>query len=48
MGICIMEPNSVLAPVLGAQGQFELLGKEGMVRMGYLETSTLNVARRRN
>jgi hypothetical protein len=48
MSICVMEPNSVLAPVLGAQDQFELLGKEGMVRMDYPETSTRNVAQRRN
>lgn len=48
MNICVMEPNPVLALVLGTQDQFELLGKEGMVRIGYPETSTRNVAQRRN
>jgi hypothetical protein len=48
MSVCVMEPNPVLTPVLGTHDRFELLGKEGMVRMGYPETSTRNVAQRRN
>ena len=43
-----MEPNPVLTPVLGAKDQFEFLAEEGMIRMGYPETSALIVASRRN
>ncbi len=43
-----MEPNPVLTPVLGAKDQFELLAGQGMIRMGYPETSALIVASRRN
>jgi hypothetical protein len=44
----VMEPYPVLTPVLGAKDQFKFLTEEGMVRMGYPETSALNVVNRRS
>jgi hypothetical protein len=44
----VVKPNPVLAPVLSAQRQFKFLAEQGMIRMGYSETSALIVANRRN
>ena len=43
-----MQPNPVLTPVLGAKDQFEFLAEQGMIRMGYPETSALIIASRRS
>jgi len=45
--LIVVKPNPVLAPVLTECHRFELALKQRMVRMGYLETSTFNVAMRR-
>lgn len=45
--LIVVKPNPVLAPVLTECHRFELPLKQRMVRMGYSETSTFNVAMRR-
>jgi hypothetical protein len=43
-----VKPNPILTPVLSAKHQFKFLPDQGMIRMGYPETSALIVASRRN
>ena len=44
----VVKPNPILAPVLSTKDQFKFVAEQGMIRMGYPETSALIVANRRN